>query len=298
MDKILFLALTLIAPLSAAPIVASAGVRNAASSAHPLFPNGSIAQGSLFVVYGSAMGPGQVQFAGGFPLPANLAGTSINVTVSGATLQCPLVFTYAFQLAAILPSNTPPGAGTLVVSYNGQSNPAPIKVVTSSPGIFTVNQQGSGPGVIQDGLGRQNSPRFAFNPDQTVVVWGTGLGPITGGDANAPPVGNLPGVTITASVGGQNADVVYAGRSASAGIDQINIKLPAGVTGCYLPLYIVATPDGGQATTSNFVTISIASTGGVCTDPNRPGLTNANGYASGSITLLPGPFPLGTVRSP
>ena len=271
--------------LQAAPTVAALGVKNSASYADPGFPNGSIAQGSLFVVFGSAMGPSPIQYASSFPLPSNLMGTSINVTVNGTTLPCPMIYTSAGQLAAILPSTTPLGTGGLTVSYNGTSNAAPITVVKSSPGIFTVNEQGTGPGVIQDANGHQNALNFAFNPGQTVVVWGTGLGPITGSDASTPPSGNLPGVSVTANVGGQNAAVQYSGRSGDAGVDQINITLPAGVTGCYVPVYIVATPTGGTAVTSNFVTVSIAGSGSTCTDPNFPNISNGNGYKSGSVSL-------------
>ncbi len=288
MPKLIALATALSALpiLSAAPTVAALGVRNAASYSHPGFPNGAIAQGSLFVVFGSAMGPGAIEYAGSFPLPSTLGGTSVNVTVNGSTLPCPMIYTSSGQLAAILPSAiTPTGTGTLVVSYNGASNAAPITVVTSSPGIFTVNQQGSGPAVIQDGGGNPNALGNAFNPGQTVVVWGTGLGPISGSDANVPPTGNLPGITVTAFVGGQSAAVAYAGRSQDAGLDQVNIMLPTGVTGCFVPIYLVATPDSGAAVTSNFGTLSIAGSGTVCVDPAYPDISSGNGYSSGTVSL-------------
>ncbi len=231
------------------------------------------------------MGPGAIQYAATFPLPSTLAGTSINVTVNGSTLSCPMIYTSDSQLAAILPSAIPTGTGTLVVSYNGDSDAGPITVVTTSPGIFTVNQQGSGPGVIQDGSGNANALDSAFTTGQTVVVWATGLGPISGSDADVPPTGNLPGVTVTASVGGQPANVVYAGRSQDAGLDQINITLPAGVTGCFVPVYLVATPAEGTAVTSNFVTVSIAPSGTFCVDSNFPDIFIGNGYLNGLVSL-------------
>ena len=281
----LAISLSMTATLSATPTVAALGTKNAASYSNPGFPNGSIAQGSIFVVFGSAMGPDPIQKVAQFPLPTTLAGTSINVTVAGTTVACPMLYSFAGQLAAILPSNTPLGTGTLVVSYNGNSNPAPIKVVTSSPGLFTVNQQGSGVAVMTDNNGAQNALNFAFNPGQTVVLWATGLGPITGGDAGLPPTGNIPNVTVTANIGGKNATVVYAGRSQSAGQDQINVTLPDGVTGCYVPVYVVAAPAGGPAVTSNFGTVSIAASGKTCTDPNFPNISSGNGYKFGSVAL-------------
>ena len=114
--------------LSAAPTIAALGVKNSASYANPAFQNGAIAQGSLFVVFGSGLGPAQIQYASSFPLPATLAGTSANVTVNGTTLPCVMIYTQDGQIAAILPSNTPVGTGTIRVTYNGAASPtAPIQ---------------------------------------------------------------------------------------------------------------------------------------------------------------------------
>jgi uncharacterized protein (TIGR03437 family) len=270
--------------LSAAPTIATLGVKNAASYSYPGFPNGAIARGSLFVLFGTAVGPDPIQYAGS-PLPSDLAGTSISVTVNGSTASCPMIYTSSGQLAAIMPSTVPAGTGTMTVTYNGTSNAAPITVVNSSPGIFTVNQQGTGPAIVQDAAGHQNGLTAAFNPGQTVVVWLTGLGPISGSDAGVPPSGNLPNVTVTANVGGKAAVVQYAGRSAYAGEDQVNITLPAGVTGCYVQLYLTAAYAPGAAVTSNFGTISIAASGTTCSDPNFPNISGGNGYRFGSVSL-------------
>src|SRR5579871_5310155 len=118
---------------SAAPTIAAQGVKNAASFADPQLPNGSIAQGSIFNIFGSGMGPTTIAYASSLPLPTTLSGTSISVTVSGATVQCVMFYTSAGQVAAILPSTTPVGTGTISVTYNGSASPtAPITVVKSS----------------------------------------------------------------------------------------------------------------------------------------------------------------------
>jgi uncharacterized protein (TIGR03437 family) len=250
--------------LNAAPSIATLGVKNSASYANPAFQNGAIAQGSLFVIFGAGMGPAQIQYASSFPLPTTLAGTSANVTVNGTTAACIIIYTQDGQLAAILPSTTPIGTGTIAVTYNSVASPtAPIKVVANSPGLFTRNQQGSGPGVIQDANGAYNSFTNAFKPGQTVTFWGTGFGPIAGNDAVQPPTGNLPGTNVTALIGGQAATVTYAGRSAYAGVDQINVTIPSGVSGCFVSVgfFVNNVP-------SNFTDIAVSSTGSVCSDPN------------------------------
>jgi uncharacterized protein (TIGR03437 family) len=228
------------------------------------FPNGGIAQGSIFVVFGSGLGPSTIAYNSSLPYQTSLSGTSVNVTVNGTTVNCLMFYTSDGQIAAILPSNTPTGTGTLTVTYNGSTSPtAPITVVKNALGLFTRNQQGSGPAVIQDSNGNYNSIINTFQPGMTVIFWGTGLGPISGSDATTPSSGNLPGATVTANIGGQSAVVQYAGRSGFAGEDQINVTIPSGVSGCYVPVYMTV-----NGVTSNFTTMSISNSGSVCSDAN------------------------------
>jgi hypothetical protein len=100
-------------------------------------------------------------------------------------------------------------------------------------------------------------------PGDTLIIWGTGLGPITGSDATLPVQTDL-GTPIQVFVGGVQANVLYRGRSADPGLDQINIAVPQGVTpGCNVSL-VVQTGN----LVSNITSISIAANGGTCSDPN------------------------------
>ncbi len=256
---------------AANPAIAANGVKNAASYADPALPNGAIAQGSIFNVFGSNMGPASLAYASTLPLPTTLSGTQVSVTVNGSTAQCFMIYTSAGQLAAILPSTTPVGTGTITVSYNGAASAAaPIKVAASSFGIFTINQQGGGQAVVQDGNYRFNSLTFAFQPGQTVVLWGTGLGAISGSDANTPPSGNIPGIDVTVLVGGLPAAVTYAGRSGFSGDDQVAFTIPSGVSGCNVPVGVsVSAANGSNTVVSNYTTIAVGS-GTTCSSPGLP----------------------------
>ena len=281
MKKLLLLTLAIsfsaIATLAAGPSIASPGVYNSASYALAAFPNGGIAQGSIFVVFGSGLGPATIAYNSSLPYQTSLSQTSVRVTVSGTSVDCLMFYTSAGQIAAILPSNTPVGTGTITVSYNGATSAtAPITVVKNALGLFTRNQQGKGPAVIQDSTSAYNSFTNSFQPGETVTFWGTGLGPITGSDATAPSSGNLPGTTVTANIGGQNAVVQYAGRSGYAGEDQINVTIPSGVTGCYVPVYITV-----NGVPSNFISMSITSSGSVCSDANLYTSTDLQNVANG-----------------
>ena len=162
----LAISLSAIPTLLAAPSIASPGVYNSASYALSTFPNGGIAQGSIFVVFGTGLGPATIAYNSSLPYQTTLSGTSVNVTVSGTTTACLMFYTSAGQIAAILPSTTPVGTGTITVSYSGATSPtAPITVVKSALGLFARNQQGSGPAVIQDSSSAYNSLTNSFQPN-------------------------------------------------------------------------------------------------------------------------------------
>src|SRR5262245_35496918 len=73
-----------------APTIAANGIRNGGSYALPSLPNGSVAQGSIIVIFGNNLGPANIVQVSSFPLPtaAGLAGTSVTITIGGTTLNC------------------------------------------------------------------------------------------------------------------------------------------------------------------------------------------------------------------
>ena len=223
----------------------------------------AIAQGSLFVVFGSGLGPSPLQQVDGFPLPSELAGTSIRITVGSVTVAAPMVYTSAGQVAAILPSTVPEGQATLRLSYKGtNSYSLPIQVVRSAFGTYAVGSRGIGAGVITDPQYRLKTYSAPAKPGDTLIIWGTGLGPVEGNEASGP----LPGNNFTdveVYVGNNRAPLRYAGRSGCcAGLDQIAFDVPDTSMGCFVP---VAVRSGGR--TSNFVSLPVSADGSACAEP-------------------------------
>ncbi len=255
---------------SAAPTVT--GVYNAASWVSAGLPNSGIAQGSIFTLIGTGMGPSALVQVGSYPLPTSqgLAGTTVQVTVGSVTNYCVLVYTLATQVAAILPSSTPVGAGTLTVSYQGAQGSIAIRVVKNSVGIFTVNEIGSGPGIVTNVNYQVRVPTDSAHPGDILVLWATGLGPVTGDETEPPPSGDL-GTGVQIFVGGQPATVYYGGRGSSPGLDQINFMVPGGLSGCYVS--VVAQVNG---VVSNFTTIPIAAAGQSYCSDGLSGFSSAN----------------------
>jgi len=259
----------------AQPVIRPNSVVNAASNLTPGLPNYGIAQGGMFILKGQHLGMSGVFQANSFPLPTDIKGTSMKITIAGTTVNVIMVYVFAGQstqddqgpydqLAGIVPSVTPTGVGTIVVAYNGQNSPpVPILVVASQFGIFTISQQGTGPGVFTDQDGKVNTLTSAAHAGDRLSIWGTGLGAVNGDDAAAPAPGNVD-VPLAVYVADVKVVVDNHGRSGCcAGIDQITFTVPPGAHGCYVSLAVTT-----GKTVSNFTTLSIAASGhSTCSDP-------------------------------
>jgi uncharacterized protein (TIGR03437 family) len=255
--------------LSQTPTVANGGILNVASYSFNGLPNSAIAQGSLFTVFLTSNFPVQTERVGAYPVPTTFRGFSMRVTIGGQNRDVPMFFVAANQIGGIMPSDTPVGTGELRVTYNGTAGPAsPIRVVARSVGIFTLNQAGSGPGVVTNSNFQAFTPTFAANPGETGVLWTTGVGPITTGDTTAPPAFDQNPAQFELWVGNVQAQVAYRGRAPGlAGTDQVNFTFPQNVSGCYVPIRVRV----GDIV-SNTVTVPVAVNGRRCSDPN--GLTS------------------------
>jgi len=238
---------------------------SAAVARGPGMPGSGVAQGSIFTIYGSGLGPASGVSASTFPLPTTLSGTSVAVTVGGTQVSAIILFTVSTQVNAILPSTTHVGSGTITVTYNGQTSPSEnIMVVGSAFGIFAFNSQGTGQAIATDVNYKLNSIIHTLHPGDYGILWGTGLGAIDASDASSPPVGNLS-TAIKVYVGNTTASVTYQGRSSCcAGLDQIVFQVPAGVTGCYVPVGVET--GGVPGNIGNITTIAVSGGGETCTD--------------------------------
>lgn len=276
------------------PIVVS--VANAASNR---FFSAPLAQGAIIVIKGTNLGPANISIA---PRPfqsTNLSGTSVSVTVGTNTVSALLYYTSATQVAALLPSNSPLGAGNFTVTYNGQtSNSVVAGIVRNNPSIFTVDSTGQGPGIVTyadyslvsafkaANCGGPNTTCGAANPGDTLILWATGLGPVNGSDAAGAGLGvAMPNVPLKLWMGGVQAPILYQGRSGCCiGEDQIAFTVPDGVpTGCGVPLVMQI----GDATNlvSNTTLIPVAKAGRTCA-------ANDATLASINFATFPNPFTL------
>lgn len=275
--------------VAAAQTIYPRGIVNAASFVAPGLPGGGIAQGSVFSIFGTGLGPASSPPLTSFPLSTTLGGVSIKVSQGGTSVSAIPLFVSPGQINAIMPSNAPIGLDSVQVTFNGKAgNFSPVRVAASSVGIFAVNQAGTGPVAAFNFVTQANQPlnsnQAAAQPGEVVTIYGTGLGPAIGADNTAPTVQNLP-INIQISVGGQTAAPLYFGRtSCCAGIDQIIFTVPTTVaTGCWVPLYIQT----NGAIVSNVVTMAIANSGTNCFDGQNSSLqTFIKGGRAGAVVAV------------
>ena len=284
------------AAVTAQPLISSEGngsvwgIVNAGSFAIQGMPNAPVAEGSIFAIFGTGLGPATPVHATSFPLGTSLGGVSIAVSQGAlAPVAAIPVYVSATQIDAIMPSNTPLGANTVTVTFDGKSSsascptcPSPsVQVIPAGFGIFSVNHSGGGQGSLTN---RNNQPVSYSSPaaaGEVLNLWGTGLGAI-GNDTLPPAAGDIGPNTVMVYVGGVEVPTLYHGRSpCCSGVDQIQFVVPPKIVGCSVPVAVRI----GEGPASNFVSIAIAPNGGLCSNPDGiDGADLASAAASGFVS--------------
>jgi uncharacterized protein (TIGR03437 family) len=212
------------------------GVVNAASFAPPGNP---IAPGEFVALFGTGLAASNRTATP--PYPATLNNVSVQVNGKAA----PIYFVSPGQINFLVPyATTGPTATIVVTNNNVTSNSVTVPLAATSPGVYSLDQTGSGPGAI---LHADYSLVNAGNPaaaGETVLVYLTGMGPVTPNvaDGTAGLATTLYKSTsdVTVLVAGKAANVSFNGLAPGfPGLYQLNVTLPPalGVSG-NLPLAI------------------------------------------------------------
>src|ERR1035437_10021191 len=219
-------------PKDVAPTVTARGVVHAASEQGGV----PIAPGGLVTVYGVNLADGVGQ-SNGLPLPEQLSGTQAFL----GDKPLPILYTSTGQLNVQVPYTVPVNTQYQLTVQHGVtlSVPQSLVVAAAQPGIFTVNQQGTGQGSIvksdQVTLAQLGMPGAV---GETIVIYGTGLGAVTPAVKEGSPAPTTPPlsttvntVTVTVTIGGKAAQVAFAGLTPGyAGLYQVNAVVPVGIT--------------------------------------------------------------------
>ena len=235
-----------------APTPVPTNIVNAAT-----FAPGAVAPGEFITLGGTGLGPDTLAIAGpdsGGYYPTTFSDTK--VTFDGVA--APIYYVSARQTSVIVPYEVASRASTnMVVSYKGVvSQSVQLRVTDTSPGIYCVNQAGSGPGVIQNQNYSLNSASNPAAKGSVVVVYANGEGQTTPagttGQVIPADVNRLkrPLANVTATIGGVSARVLYAGSAPGlvSGVFQVNVEVPANApSGAAVPIVINVGNTGTQA---------------------------------------------------
>jgi uncharacterized protein (TIGR03437 family) len=218
--------------------------------------------GSIITIRGRDLGPttgvsGQIN-------QGSLSTTVGEVEVLFDGIAAPILYASATQINAIVPYEVYGRTTTrLQVRYRSQrSLDLELRVQDTNPGIFTSTASGSGQAAA---LNQNLSVNSQTNPEQRgniIVLYATGMGQTTPGGTTGRimtgsasdlrrPLGN-----VTVRIGGQNAEVLYAGSAPGlvAGAMQINARIPSNsIIGANVPVQVQV----GNSTSQSNVTISV-----------------------------------------
>jgi uncharacterized protein (TIGR03437 family) len=212
---------------------------------------GVIAPGEIISIYGTNLGPATPAKGTSFVLNASggvdptLAGVQVLFNGKAGT---PL-YVSSTQINVIVPYEANGQATTsIVVTYQSvQSAPFTFNVAARAPGIYTSNSQGFGQAAAlnQNGTFNGSGTGTAPAPQGSIVQFyltgGGQTSPTSSTGSVTPNNGTLYTVpNATATVGGQPATVQFAGGAPGlvAGVIQVNVVMPKGVTGNALPVVI------------------------------------------------------------
>jgi uncharacterized protein (TIGR03437 family) len=201
-------------------------------------------RGEIVSIFGDHIGPGIP--AGGYQSPSANNPSQVfysafigNSKVAFNGYLAPLLYAGVNQINAVVPYEIAGQTSVqMVVSHDFVDAPAmTVPVVDTSPGLFTVTENGSGQGAI---LNQDSTLNGAQNPaaaGSVVQIFATGGGvwnpPAPDGlevsDSGSPyPV---PAAAVSVSIGGLPAKIQYAGAAPDlvSGMLQVNAVIPAGL---------------------------------------------------------------------
>jgi uncharacterized protein (TIGR03437 family) len=175
------------------------------------------------------------------------ASSGVSVTVNG--IPAPLYYVSVSVVNIQIPYEVAQSQASVSVNYNGTpSAPQAVQITASAPRLY--------PGVF-NADGSLNSADNPAPAETIVTLFATGHGltnpPSITGKAAAEPYPQ-PVAPVRVSIGGQNAEVLFAGSAPeTVGVLQINVRLPEGVTGNAAGVLLTI----GDATSQNGVAVAV-----------------------------------------
>ena len=221
-----------------------------------LWPAGVLNAATLLA---GAIAPGEIITLMGAGIGATPAQADVHLLFEG--LPAPILYAGPNQINAVVPYGV---SGTdsahLQLTTGGQDIARfDLLVVEASPGIFTLDASGIGPGAILNQDLTVNTPSNPAEPGSLITLFAHGAG-----QTNPPGIdGQIsesilpePLLPVSAQIAGLDAPVQYAGAAPGmiAGVLQVNCLVPLSAPPGYSVPIVLAV---GQTASQNGVTLAI-----------------------------------------
>jgi uncharacterized protein (TIGR03437 family) len=191
-----------------------------------------VSPGLIVTLTGLGLGPATAVI--GKPTQAGAYDSTLGgVRVLFDGVAAPLLMVQEAQINAIVPYAVSGRATTQVqvVFNSGYSIPIEVKIADTAPGIFTAGSTGKGQAAA---LNADSTPNSVLNPASAgtvVVLYLTGEGQTDPSGQDGRVISTdlrKPMLPVTASIGGQAAEVLYAGSGPTlvSGLCQVNLRIP------------------------------------------------------------------------
>jgi uncharacterized protein (TIGR03437 family) len=190
------------------------------------------------------------------PLPGVLAGRQVIVDEQ---FLAPLYYAGSMQINFQLPWETPTGTGRAAVRTADTGEllaGTTVLIAQTAPALFTLSEDGKGPGVIYNQDGTLNGPANPAPKGSVIQMFGTGQGPVTPvvADGAATPLTPLSNTVATPTtdagtclgasaavcvdIGNTLASIEFSGLIPvdSVGVWQLNAKVPDNAQSGPLPV--------------------------------------------------------------
>ncbi len=222
---------------SALPRSETGIVLNAASLGHEPEQKTQVAPGSIATFRGNALAvrSERASFTGGDP-PFTVAGTTVKVNGHAARMY----YASPNEVVFIVPDDTVVGPAQVVVTNSeGIASQAEVMISAAAPGLFTVDGDGRGEGIILDADKLTAGPFDPASGSLRLSIFATG-------------VRHAANVSVT--INGTPTTVETVARAGLAGLDEIHLLLPPQLRGTG-PATLIVDADGVR---SNPASVAIA----------------------------------------
>ncbi len=196
--------------------------------------NRPVAPGSILSIFGSSL----ADFLGEatrLPLPIALKHVSISFDFPEDGISVPghLYFVSEGQVNVQVPWELAGRNFAIVKAKIGDSTStiATLDLSDSAPGLFEFELSGRNLGIVTHADGQLVTPQNPARRGETIVVWGTGFGPLTEPQQSGQPAPARivrTRIQAAASIAGRSAPVSFSGLAPGfVGLYQANVTVPA-----------------------------------------------------------------------